>query len=1297
MPQNDERNDSPAQGRPGELPFEPLAEHFELVGEERSGERSEILLARERSSGRKVAIHRLRPAASRDAATAARFAKDASRSRELFHPNILRVFSIARDEQSPYCVLEWPEFGTLADQLQHGPLAEDDVLAVAISVAEALRYAHSRGVQHGRVRPSCVVFMEDGTVRLAGFGDEEIGAFPSPALDPDPYELHSDLLKSGGFDPSVDVFSFGGMLYHALTGDAPFSVALALVPQRFRDLLQGCLALKRSQRLPDFDAVIAAIERIRRAESDATNPPRPTEEQAFDPEAPRAPQDSILFLPEGAAAPSQAGRTGSGRRSGSGSGGSASGSAGSGGSGRTATFPYRSAEDLYEIVGDPLAGGMGTVHKAVERSTGRYVAIKRIHATQQMDVGVVARFHREALSIAKLNHPYILQLLQPARDDEGDYLVLEWAGGGSLIDKVKAEKRLHIDEVVEVGRKIGSALAYAHSKGVVHRDIKPHNILLTETGEPKLADFGLVRSIDDNTLSSSKASAGTPLYMAPEQWVDSREADARSDLYSLGKTLYHLITGLKPATIDPAKIPESIRAALMGCLADEPNKRFKSAEDFLAALESNLQPRRSRAVAVATWSLLVVLLVAGGLGYWKREEVKAYLKPPPDIIVEKDPNAGRMDESLVKLVAEQEFASLSADRRSRLTQLETAHDRVDRKRGELGRPAGGDEEPIYAALAADHAALRGDLDTLAGAVNAASDSDELKGLEERFAALETRMRAMEAKTLLAAEVIPARRAAASEVAGIAAQIERIAPLVEADAHAEHRAAAAALATRLAAIDRGLVGGDFDAKDELDALVLDAVALRPALARAIGAAAAGDDEHVGERVDARLAAMIALDADAEAVDAVSIRQRQAESEARQVLEAARERHASLVAQLEQLGQLADGAATAAREGVTSAGEYLTAAGAALYERRAAAAKRDAAAAAATLDAARTALEADLVAAIEDGGATRTFDAARRSLAVLGEIAPQHPRLAALSRRVGFVSRCPPGCEIVIDRHGASGYAQVVRHVATGIELALVEPGEFTPWTPEGSKLAPPRVAITRPFYVGRTEVTVAQWRRFVEAKDANHYREGDDFPLANPWPGTAWEYTEQHPVVNVQFDQAERYCGFAGSGMRLPTEMEWEFAARAGSPTRYWWGKGLADAMARENLFGPATAAKIRSIQYPPFAFDDDRTCLAPAASFGSIGFNSNLLHDVIGNASEWCADRYVQDPIAVLVASGAERVDDPRIGEAEGGDPTLRVARGGSWKSNPERTSCAGRVALSAEAYEDDVGFRVVLDPQPDP
>lgn len=265
----------------------------------------------------------------------------------------------------------------------------------------------------------------------------------------------------------------------------------------------------------------------------------------------------------------------------------------------------------YHILEKIGAGGMATVYKAVDTSLGRDVAIKIIRLSAfppDQLVQILKRFEREAQTLAKLSHSNIVKVYDFGDYEGSPYLVLEYLPGGTLKQRLLQlkGKPMPWDEAIRLLRPITDALEFAHSKGMVHRDVKPSNILLTNTGETMLSDFGIAKLFgteDTAALTSSGMGMGTPEYMAPEQW--SGKALPQSDQYSLGVVLYEMVTGRKPYEGDtPASIllkqatqplprprkfssslPAGLEEVILKALASKPEDRFESIQDFSLALK----------------------------------------------------------------------------------------------------------------------------------------------------------------------------------------------------------------------------------------------------------------------------------------------------------------------------------------------------------------------------------------------------------------------------------------------------------------------------------------------------------------------------------------------------------------------------------------------------------------------------------------------------------------------------------------------------------------------------------------
>jgi serine/threonine protein kinase len=204
----------------------------------------------------------------------------------------------------------------------------------------------------------------------------------------------------------------------------------------------------------------------------------------------------------------------------------------------------------FEILARLGQGAMGAVFKARQVSVDRVVALKVLPQRFSKDKAYVVRFLREARAAAKLNHPHVVQGIDAGYADGYHYFAMEYVEGQSLQQVLRAEGRLAERRALELVRRIAGALAFAHDAGLIHRDVKPDNILLASDGTPKLADLGLAREAqrNDSSVTQIGTAIGTPDYIAPEQIRGEADLDGRVDIYSLGATLYHLVVGTAPYT-----------------------------------------------------------------------------------------------------------------------------------------------------------------------------------------------------------------------------------------------------------------------------------------------------------------------------------------------------------------------------------------------------------------------------------------------------------------------------------------------------------------------------------------------------------------------------------------------------------------------------------------------------------------------------------------------------------------------------------------------------------------------------
>jgi serine/threonine-protein kinase len=263
----------------------------------------------------------------------------------------------------------------------------------------------------------------------------------------------------------------------------------------------------------------------------------------------------------------------------------------------------RATGSRYRILRRLGGGGMATVFRAEQMPLGRDVVVKVLHAHLARDGEMTERFRREAEAAARLVHPFICPVLDFGQQGETVYIVMPYLSGGSLADRVQRERAVAPAITAAAAAQSAVALEHAHVRGIVHRDVKPDNILFDDEGNAFITDFGIATARFHGRLTASGRAMGTPHYMSPEQAM-GKLVDGRSDLYALGVVMYEALVGFPPfdgadafsvgykhvhekpvelQEID-SRLPQALTSIVMRCLAKSPDERYERGSELADAL-----------------------------------------------------------------------------------------------------------------------------------------------------------------------------------------------------------------------------------------------------------------------------------------------------------------------------------------------------------------------------------------------------------------------------------------------------------------------------------------------------------------------------------------------------------------------------------------------------------------------------------------------------------------------------------------------------------------------------------------
>ena len=435
-----------------------------------------------------------------------RFIRDSRTVATWSHANIVKVQSIGTYDQVDYVVSAAVEGLDLAATLeQHSAagwrLPQATILHIGRSLAGALDFAHSRGIVHRDLKPANIILAADQRVLLANFGlaTDLQAALLSGAVGPTHYIAPEQARRSADAVGQSDIYALGVLLHELLTGAGKSAGAQ---PKAVLAVLNKARSSAPADRYPTATALLNALE----AALSAGATPEPASAKAEPPPAaapprPASPAENLIG-------------------------------------------EFLDAYQLEQLLG---RGGMANVYRGVDVRLKRTVAIKVIRAPFRSRAEYAARFKREAQAIAQLEHPNIVRLYQYGDANGLLYMAMEYIEGQDLhqvLGTMRTNPAAWSPRArCRLVREICTALDYAHSKGMIHRDVKPTNILIDKRGRAVLSDFGLVLL---TAIGTGGTTFGSPQFIAPEQIVSSASAVPQSDLYGLGVILYRMWTGRLP-------------------------------------------------------------------------------------------------------------------------------------------------------------------------------------------------------------------------------------------------------------------------------------------------------------------------------------------------------------------------------------------------------------------------------------------------------------------------------------------------------------------------------------------------------------------------------------------------------------------------------------------------------------------------------------------------------------------------------------------------------------------------------
>ena len=603
-----------------------LADRYEILKMLGEGGMGAVYKAMDRELDRVVALKVIRSELADKPEILQRFKQELILARLVTHRNVIRIFDLGVSGNVKFITMDFVEGRDLKSVIsEQRKLPAGKASDIIRQMCLGLEAAHSEGVVHRDLKPQNIMLDAQGRVYLMDFGlarsMELVGMTRTGALLGTPAYMSPEQAKGEKVDARTDLFSLGVIFYELVTGTLPYQADTMMatlikrakeppvppnqvepsVPPAINDVIMKCLQIKLERRYQNAGEILADLGFTSALQTSTVQASVISSQSVFEVASNLAPGSQ--FGPR-----------------------------------------YR----IESLLGE---GGMGKVYKAYDSEVGRNVALKLVKPELARNPASMERLKQELLLASQISHKNILRI-----HDLGDvgglkFISMAYVDGKDLHSLMATEGRLPIDRAVAITRLLCLALEAAHNEGVVHRDLKPQNVLMDSNGQVFVSDFGLAKSLEGPSTMMTTAGEvlGTPRYMSPEQ-AESKSADNRSDLYALGLILYEMVTGDLPfgsdsimqtmyqrVTQDPKSpqllnpdVPDYLSQIILRCLKRDPEQRYQHARDIVIDLDrgagppadsvppvsvppSSLPPDASFTATSRKWNRALVWSIAGVL------------------------------------------------------------------------------------------------------------------------------------------------------------------------------------------------------------------------------------------------------------------------------------------------------------------------------------------------------------------------------------------------------------------------------------------------------------------------------------------------------------------------------------------------------------------------------------------------------------------------------------------------------------------------------------------------------------